>query len=139
MSFTTLLDGRLSSAMFEITAPAAARFYAEMILDVPSAIAAAQEKSSSNARDLLAAFQRRARHVIGDALVEQCIAADVPDRLAELARVRDLTIIPFCASRAVERWYAESVIFWLGAPCSHSAGLSPRACVHHQHCRGMGL
>jgi nucleotide-binding universal stress UspA family protein len=116
VSFTTLINGRLSSAMFEITAPPAARFYAEAILHVPEAITAAQEKSSANLRELRAEFDRRAGRVIGDVLVQQCAAADVPDRLTELARVRDLTIIPVRESNGVERWYAEAVIFGSGRP-----------------------
>ena len=81
-------------------------------------VAAEAKKSSTNAENLLAAFQDAAekRGVFQDRILEQCLTSEVPDLLIEYARLRDLTIVPVPEGEYFGQWYAESIIFGSGRP-----------------------
>ena len=89
-----------------------------LLFDFPAIDAAETEKSSTNAENLLVAFQNAAeRHgVFQDRILEQCLTSKVPDLFIEYARLRDLTIVPVPEGEHVDQWYAEAIIFGSGLP-----------------------
>ncbi len=73
-------------------------------------------KSRRNAQDLLAAFESTAQKsgVVHETILDRCISSEVPEILAEYARLRDLAIVPVPDS--YDQWYAETIIFGSGRP-----------------------
>jgi len=88
------------------------------LLDVPAMVAAENNKSATNAQQLLAAFQDVAekRGVFQERISEQCLISEVADVLIEYCRLRDLAIVPVPEGNFFDRWYAESIIFGSGRP-----------------------
>ena len=86
------------------------------MLDVAALAATEAKKSSTNAKNLLAAFQDAAeKHgVLQDRILEHCLTSEVPDVLVEYARLRDLTILPVPVGDHFDQWYAELIIFGSG-------------------------
>jgi nucleotide-binding universal stress UspA family protein len=79
-------------------------------------ISAETHKSRNNAQALLEAFDQAAERagLTRETILEQCAISEVPNRLVEYARLRDLTIVP---TRAFEdQWIAEALIFGAGRP-----------------------
>jgi len=115
------LGTRMSAISFEIDVrvPGGSNFLADKLLNLPAIIATEKQKASSNARELLDAFEAAAkpRGIFGERMVERCLTALVPDVLVDHARLRDLTIIPVRDGDSIEHWYAECVVFGSGRPC----------------------
>lgn len=81
------------------------------------AIAAGEtQRSLTSAKGLLAAFETAAQKagVLHETILERSLTYQVPDRLVEYARLRDLTIVSVPDS--YEQWYAEAIIFGSGRP-----------------------
>src|SRR5690242_16504500 len=64
-------------------------------------------KSLNNAHALLAAFQATAQKagVLHETILERCLLQELPNRLVEYARLRDLTVVSVPDS--YDQWYAE--------------------------------
>ncbi len=73
-------------------------------------------RSLKNAQALLAAFEAAAERagVLHETILERSLSHQIPDRLVEYARLRDLTIVPVPDS--YDQWYAEAIIFGSGRP-----------------------
>ena len=73
-------------------------------------------KSRKNAQALLAAFDSIAEKagVLHETILERSLSHQMPDRLVEYARLRDLTIVP--VPDAYDQWHAEAIIFGSGRP-----------------------
>jgi len=73
-------------------------------------------ESLKNARALLAAFESTAEKagVPHERILERCLTQQVPARLVEYARLRDLTIVS--VPEPYDQWYAEAIIFGSGRP-----------------------
>ena len=73
-------------------------------------------RSLKNAQALLAAFESAAEKagVLHETILERSRSHQVPDRLVEYARLRDLTIVP--VRESYDQWYAEAIIFGSGRP-----------------------
>ena len=73
-------------------------------------------KSRKNAQALLAAFDSIAEKagVLHETILDRSLSHQMPDRLVEYARLRDLTIVP--VPDAYDQWHAEAIIFGSGRP-----------------------
>jgi nucleotide-binding universal stress UspA family protein len=83
---------------------------------VEGLITSEAHQSRKNAETLFAAFDAAAERagLLHETILEKCPISEVPNRLIEYARLRDLTIVP---TRAFEdQWIAESLIFGAGRP-----------------------
>src|SRR5215208_1468980 len=92
IAFAELVGSRISAVTFEMELPGPIGFYSDALLDIADRIAAEQQKSIMNARDLLSAFESTAtrQDVFHEQVLEHCTTADVPDLLIEHARLHDL-------------------------------------------------
>ncbi len=84
---------------------------------VAGGIAAGEaHRSRKSAEALLAAFEAVAQKagVSHEIILERCLMQELPDRLVEYARLRDMTIVPVPDS--YDQWYAEAIIFGSGRP-----------------------
>src|SRR3569832_1018200 len=79
-------------------------------------VASEAHKSRKTAQDLLATFESTAQKsgVSHEMVLERCLTSEVPDLLAEYARLRDLAIVP--VPESYDQWYAEAIIFGSGRP-----------------------
>ncbi|WP_441258268.1 universal stress protein [Bradyrhizobium sp. 521_C7_N1_3] len=79
-------------------------------------VASEAHKSRRNAQDLLAAFEAAAQKfgVQREIILERCLTFEVPELLAEYARLRDLTIVP--VPESYDQWHAEAIVFGSGRP-----------------------
>jgi nucleotide-binding universal stress UspA family protein len=118
IAFAVALDARISAIACEVTMPPTGNKLADVLLDIPAIDAAEAKKSSTNAKNLLVAFQDAAekRGVFQDRILEQCTTSEVPDLFIEYAKLRDLTIVPVPEGEHFDQWYAESIIFGSGRP-----------------------
>jgi len=91
--------------------------YADPI-GVRGILAADSEKSAANARDLLSSFETIAigRNVEHDHNLFHAKPIDIPSRVAEEARFRDLTIFPLKEADVPGQTIAEQLIFDSGRP-----------------------
>jgi nucleotide-binding universal stress UspA family protein len=73
-------------------------------------------ESVNNARTLLTAFESAAEKagVVHERILERCLTQQLPARLVEYARLRDLTIVP--VPESYDQWSAETIIFESGRP-----------------------
>jgi nucleotide-binding universal stress UspA family protein len=73
-------------------------------------------ESLNNARTLLTAFESAAEKagVAHERILERCLTQQLPARLVEYARLRDLTIVP--VPESYDQWCAETIIFESGRP-----------------------
>ena len=83
---------------------------------VEGIVAGEAHKSRANAQAQLEAFAAAAQKagLLHETVHERCRSSDVPDRLVQYARLRDLTIVP--APESWVQWDAEAVIFRSGRP-----------------------
>jgi len=116
VSIAATLGAHLAAVSCEVHVEVPGRFLSGSIANLPGIIAGEAEKSRSNAKDLLAAFDADARKsgVAHEVFREKCPTYQVPALLVDYARLRDLTIIPVPDS--YDLWYAEAVIFGSGRP-----------------------
>jgi len=135
LALGTALETRMTAISFEIDVqvPGGRNFLADMLLDLPSMVAAEREKAAVNAKGLLDAFEAEAtpRGLFQARLKERALTPLIPDVLTEQARLHDLTIIPLREGDSVEHVYAESIIFGSGRPCivlpGHASAPKPPA------------
>jgi nucleotide-binding universal stress UspA family protein len=118
IAFAVALDARISAIACEVTMPPTGNKLADVLFDIPAIDATEATKSSTNAKNLLVAFQDAAekRGVFQDRILEQCTTSEVPDLFIEYAKLRDLTIVPVPVGEHFDQWYAESIIFGSGRP-----------------------
>jgi nucleotide-binding universal stress UspA family protein len=111
------LGARISAIACALEIRAPSNILADVLLDVPAMVAAEVKKSSTNAENLLAAFQDAAekRGVFQDRILER-LTSEVPDLLVDYARLRDLTIVPIREGDYFDQWHAESILFGSGRP-----------------------
>ena len=114
VSVAAVLGAHIAALSYEMHVQVPGHFISGSVVGLPGVIAGEAGKSRKNAQDLLAAFEAAAAKsgVSHESIFQKCKSFEVPDLLAEYARLRDLTIMP--ASN--DRWYAEAVIFGSGKP-----------------------
>ena len=118
IDLTAALGAKLSAIACEVKIRARGSPLGNYLLDIPAMVAAETKKSTTNAQQLLAAFQDAAakRGVLQERILEQCLISEVPDVFIEYARLRDFTIVPVPEGDYFDQWYAESIIFGSGRP-----------------------
>jgi nucleotide-binding universal stress UspA family protein len=111
------LKANVSAIAFEMDIQSPIGLYADPI-GVGGILAADSKKSASNARDLLSSFETIAigRNVEHGHNLLRAKPIDVPTRVAEEARFRDLTIFPLKETDASGQAIAEELIFDSGRP-----------------------
>ena len=120
VEFAARLGSSISAIACAVTMPTPRNALIESWLDIPSIVKTAAKKSLSHAEYLLASFEEAATKIVPkvfqDRILEHCLSQEVPNLLVKFARARDLTIVPVAEDAAVEREYAESIIFNSGRP-----------------------
>jgi nucleotide-binding universal stress UspA family protein len=117
-SFAERANCRITAFVADIKMEIPGSLLGNALINVSALAGAEMAKSKENAKRLLAAFTEEAdRHgVPHETIHERCLVGAVPDLMADLARLRDLTIIPVPAEDDVDQWYAETVVFQSGRP-----------------------
>jgi hypothetical protein len=116
------LAPRVSAIACAIKPRAPRSILGDALINISAMVGAEHRKSEEDAQRLLAAFEKAAKGkgVLGQQVLESYYSFEVPDVLANHARLRDLTILPSPQGSDVPdfdaRWYAEAVIFESGHP-----------------------
>jgi nucleotide-binding universal stress UspA family protein len=112
------LGGRTSALACKIKISAPGSIIENVMLDLPSLIAAEQKKSVASTEALLAIFRQAAERAdtFQEFIIEQCSPSEISGLAASHARLHDLTIVPVPGGWYVDQWYAESIIFGSGRP-----------------------
>lgn len=116
--FAEAFDARLAALTCEIIVRVPGSALAPALLDVKALIAAEHRKSVAHAQQLIDAFNGAAskRGVIHDHYVEACENSEVPELVAEYARLSDVTLLPLNEEADFQQFIAETVIFGSGRP-----------------------
>lgn len=111
------LGAHISGLAFELDIRSPVGLYAHPV-NVGGVLAAERAKSSTHARDLVAAFDDVAarRNVMHERTVEHCPPTDVGQHLVAHARLRDLSIFPVSVEDTGQRSLIEALIFESGRP-----------------------
>jgi nucleotide-binding universal stress UspA family protein len=111
------LKAKVSAISFEMDIQSPVGLYADPI-GVGGIFAADSKKSAANARDLLSSFEAIAirRNVEHDHNLLRAKPIDIPSRVADETRFRDLTIFPLKEADAPGQAIAEHLIFDSGRP-----------------------
>jgi nucleotide-binding universal stress UspA family protein len=118
VSFAELVNCRVAAFAADVKIEVPGTFLGNALMNASALAGAEMKKSRENAASLLAAFTKEAeKHGVPHAEIhEHCLVGDVPDLMADYARLRDLTIIPVPIDDFVDQWYAETVVFQSGRP-----------------------
>lgn len=113
-----VMDARITALACETKFKVPGSVIADRLMDLPALAATEAKKSSDNATALFEAFRKSAENagLEHETFSEKCFPPDIPDRLTEYARLKDLTILPVPAGDGLDHWYAESIIFGSGRP-----------------------
>lgn len=110
------LDAAISGAMCQVGIPQISNYLADRLVGAKEAIAEENRKSRSNAQSLIEALQKLAGpHLAGPPLILEFGPVIEPSRLAEHARLFDLTIVP-AYGHPDTQGVAEALIFGSGRP-----------------------
>ena len=118
VAIAAALDARLAGIACGVRIKLPSSPLAGMLIDLPGMAAAEAKKSADAASSLLTALEREAKRagVVAEAISENAQTGEVPDVLADYARLRDLTIFPVPKGDDFDQWYAETIIFGSGRP-----------------------
>ena len=99
IAFAVAIGARISAIACEEKIQLPSNALANALLDLQAIVAAEAKKSSTNAKNLLAAFQVAAekRGVFQDRILERCLTSEAPDLLVEQP--------DFGISRLCPRWW----------------------------------
>lgn len=114
VSFASALDAHVAAISCDVHVQVPGSF---LSFGAAGAIAAREgHRSHDSAQGLLAAFQAAAQKegLLHEIIHEKSLSYRVPERLAEYARLRDLTIVS--VPESYDQWYAEAIIFGSGRP-----------------------
>lgn len=111
-------DARITAAAYEAKFKVPGSILADSLINIPALAATEANKSAANVAALFEAFQKSTENagLEHEAFSEKCLQAEIPARLAEYARLKDLTILPVPAGDGLDDWYAETIIFGSGRP-----------------------
>ena len=109
---------RITAAAYEAKFKVPGSVIADSLINIPALAATEASKSAANVATLFEAFHKSAENagLEHETFSEKCFQAEIPGRLAEYARLKDLTILPVPAGDGLDDWYAESIIFGSGRP-----------------------
>ena len=111
-------DARITAAACEAKFKVPGSIIADSLINIPALAATEASKSAANATALFDAFRKSVENagLEYETFSEKCFVAEIPERLTEYARLKDLTILPVPAGDGLDDWYAESIIFGAGRP-----------------------
>lgn len=117
VSLAESLDASVSAALCQVHIPRVSNYLADRLVGANQAIARENALSRDHAKELAEAFavqvpERRR----GDQFLIDCTSFVSGDRVAEQARVFDLTIVPVLGEERQHLPLAEAVIFGSGRP-----------------------
>lgn len=117
-SFAEVLNFRLTAFAADVRIEVPGSLLSNSIGNVSGLAGEEMKKSRDNAAHLLACFKEEAeKHGVPyESVHERCLVGDVPNLMADYARLRDLTIIPVAADGFVDQWYTEALVFQSGRP-----------------------
>jgi nucleotide-binding universal stress UspA family protein len=117
VDFAARSKARLTAVAFEAVVPASGSLISDKVLRLSDLIEEERRKSAANARSLFDKVWTlaKASSVIFNSHLRHCTTIEVPRRMAERARLFDLTLIP-TGSDEVSRSDAEAIIFESGRP-----------------------
>lgn len=118
VDFASAIGAKLSAIACEIKIAVPGSFIAPAFLNVAGMADAEAKKSREQAEAALAAFQHTAENkdVYEERILDCCLASELPGRLVEYARLRDLTILSTEANDFSDQRNAEALIFESGRP-----------------------
>lgn len=118
VGFAGTLGARISALTFRVEIPRARNALANMLLDIPSMVAAERQKSDTNARTLIEAFESMAakRGIAHRQIVESCATSQLAAIVTEHARMHDITMVPIGKQADLQQYIAEDVLFGSGRP-----------------------
>lgn len=118
VSFAELLNCRIAAFAADVRIEVPGSLLGNSLMNVSAMAGAEMNKSKANAELLLATFVDEAerRGVLHETIHEHCLVGDVPNLMADYARLRDLSIIPVPAETFIDQWLAETVVFQSGRP-----------------------
>jgi nucleotide-binding universal stress UspA family protein len=108
---------QVSAIAFEMDIQSPVGLYTDP-LGVSGILAADRKKSADNARDLLSIFEAIAirRGIAHDHSLLRCAPLEIPKRLVDEARFRDIAMVPVREANAAEQDIAELLVFESGRP-----------------------
>jgi hypothetical protein len=117
-SFAEFMNCRITAFVSDAKIEATGSLLGNSLIDFSAMASEEMKKSKENAQSLLASFNGLTEQlgVPHEAIHEHELAGEIPNLIAEYARLRDLTIIPVPAEDYVDQWYAETVVFQSGRP-----------------------
>lgn len=117
-SFAEFMNCRITAFVSDAKIEAPGSLLDNSLINFSAMAGEEMKKSKENAQSLLASFDDLAEKlgVPHEAIHEHELVGEIPNLLAEYARLRDLTIIPVPAEDYVDQWYAETVVFQSGRP-----------------------
>ena len=117
-SFAEFMNCRITAFVSDAKIEAPGSLLDNSLINFSAMADEEMKKSKENAQSLLASFDDLAERlgVPHEAIHEHELVGEIPNLLAEYARLRDLTIIPVPAEDYVDQWYAETVVFQSGRP-----------------------
>ncbi|WP_188311867.1 universal stress protein [Salinarimonas soli] len=130
VGYAALLEARITAVTFEIEIPMPMGFYADRLVDLSGLIATERQKSATQARELVAAFEAEAaaRGLAHEARVAPANTVQTPALIRDHARLSDLAILPLGPTPDFRNIVAETVIFEAGRPVlvvPEAAGRAP--------------
>jgi nucleotide-binding universal stress UspA family protein len=116
VSFASSIGCHIAAIACEVHIQVPGTFLSSSVVNVGGMAAHEAHKSLKNAQALLAAFESTAEKagISYERVLERCLTSQVPGRLVEYARLRDLTIVS--VPESYDQWYAETIIFESGKP-----------------------
>ena len=118
VTFAEFVGCRLTAFAADLKVELPRSIFGNSILNVSGMIATETRKSKDNTLSLLAAFESESeKHgVPHENIHESGLAGEIPELMAEYARLKDITIIPISGPDDVDQWYAETIAFQSGRP-----------------------
>lgn len=111
-------NARITAAALEVKIKVPGSIIANTLMNIPALVATEANKSAANAKTLFDAFHKAVENagLEHETFSEKCLPAEIPERLAQYARFKDLTILPVPAGDGLDDWYAETIVFGSGRP-----------------------
>jgi nucleotide-binding universal stress UspA family protein len=117
-SFAEFMNCRITAFVCQAKIEPRGSLLVNSLIDLSALANDEMKKSKENAQSLLACFDDLTEQlgVPHETIHEHALVGEIPNLMAEYARLRDLTIIPVPAGDYVDQWYAETVVFQSGRP-----------------------
>ena len=118
VTFAETVGCRITAFAADLKIEVPQSVFGNSMLNVSGMIAAETRKSKDNTHSLLTAFKAAAdkQGVAYETIHESGVAGEIPNLMAEYARLKDVTIVPVADVDDTDQWYAETIAFHSGRP-----------------------